>query len=59
MVICLNVHLIYAAVGAEWTFNTIIVFPFCPSLLLSDNTKLFWMLLMLSQLSSHNTRVNL
>lgn len=59
MVICLNVHVIYAAVGAEWTFNTIIVFPFCPSLLLLDNTKLFWMVLMLFQLSGHNTRVKL
>lgn len=58
MVICLKFHLIYAAVEAEWTFNTIILFPFGPSLLL-ENTKLFLKVLMLFQLSSHNIRVNL
>ncbi len=59
MVICLKCHLIYAAVEAEWTFNTIIVFHLCPSLLLLDSTKMFWMVFMLLQLSSHNIRVNL
>ncbi len=59
MVICLKFHLIYAAVEAELTFNTILVFHLCPSLQLLDSTKMFWMVLVLLQLSSHNIRVNL